>query len=683
MRTLLGALAAGSLVAFTAFPTPAQPAPTASTQEDRMAWWQEARFGLFIHWGLYAIPAGQWDKHDHHGEWIRETAQIPLETYDQFLPRFNPVEFDATAWVRAAKAAGMRYIVITSKHHDGFALFDSQVSDFDVMATPFKRDIMRELADAARAEGLKIGWYHSIMDWHHPDYLPRRHWELAQRPADGADFARFEAYLHAQVTELLTNYGPIDVMWFDGEWEDTWTEDHGRRLEALVRRLQPHTIINNRVGKARGGMGGLNVPGRAPLGDFATPEQEVPEHGLPGVHWESCITMNQHWGFNQADDNYKSPRELIRMLVDIASKGGNLLLNIGPTAEGTFPEPSLDRLQAIGRWMDVNSQSIYGTSMSPFGELPFGRCTAQVGESSTLYLHVFDWPEDGTFLLPGLATDATRAHLLADPSRTGTIRRRGPDVALRIDGNAPDPDCSVIAVQLTAPPIVNFPPDVEAVHDEFWNPIDVVLHNRVADSVLRYSLDGSPPTDASPIADGPITIQRTSTISAASFRDGARISPITVQILRRADLREAARVDARNIGLRCEEFAGEFSRLPDFDELKPDFVEVMPDFRLQGRQNKERTARRLTGYIVIPNDDVYTFMLASDDGSRLFIGDELVVDNDGLHVIQQRFGRIGLQAGLHPIRVEFFNRTGPGALYVGLAPLGGSFREITFDMLRH
>ncbi|MCA8967931.1 MAG: alpha-L-fucosidase, partial [Planctomycetes bacterium] len=197
------------------------------------------------------------------------------------------------------------YIVITAKHHDGFCLFDSAHTDFDVMSTPFGRDIIRELADAARAEGLQIGFYYSIMDWHHPDYLPRRGWEEADRPAGDADFERYEDYLHAQVTELLTNYGPIGVMWFDGEWESTWSEARGRDLYALCRRLQPDVIVNNRVGAGREGMAGLTRQG-AFAGDFGTPEQEVPATGIPGVDWESCMTMNDHWGYNAFDTRWKS-----------------------------------------------------------------------------------------------------------------------------------------------------------------------------------------------------------------------------------------------------------------------------------------------------------------------------------------------------------------------------------------
>lgn len=263
--------------------------------DERMAWWRDARFGMFLHWGLYAIPAGRWDQGPKagtdHGEWIRTTAQIPRDAYAELQPQWNPVDFDADAWVRAAKAAGMKYIVITSKHHDGFCLWDSEATDWDVANTPHGRDILQDLSAACRRHGLKFCTYHSIMDWHHPDYLPRRGWET-DRSTDGADFDRFERYLHAQVTELIERYRPA-VMWFDGEWEKTWTHERGVRLFELCRRLAPEMIVNNRVDVHRQGMQGFSANDEA-VGDFDTPEQEIPSTGLPGVDWESCMTMNRH-----------------------------------------------------------------------------------------------------------------------------------------------------------------------------------------------------------------------------------------------------------------------------------------------------------------------------------------------------------------------------------------------------
>ncbi len=257
----------------------------AEGEPDRMAWWREARFGMFVHWGLYAIPAGRWGDRADHAEWIRETAQIPLETYERLAERFDPVKFDAAAWAGLAREAGMRYLVITAKHHDGFCLFDSARTTWDVSSTPWGRDVMLEVSRACREAGLRVGWYYSIMDWHHPDYLPRRGWE--SRSAKGADFERYVVYVHDQVSELLGGtYGQVDVMWFDGEWEETWTHRHGLALFEHCRRLQPACLVNNRVDKGRAGMAGLTA-GEGFAGDFGTPEQDVPRAALPGVDWES------------------------------------------------------------------------------------------------------------------------------------------------------------------------------------------------------------------------------------------------------------------------------------------------------------------------------------------------------------------------------------------------------------
>ncbi|NLH16487.1 MAG: alpha-L-fucosidase, partial [Phycisphaerae bacterium] len=278
---------------------------SAETQEQkdaRMQWWRDARFGMFIHWGLYAVPAGEWKGRTDHAEWIRETAQIPIDEYDKFVGQFNPVNYNPDEWVRLAKEAGMKYIVITSKHHDGFCLWDSKQTDYDIMSTPYKQDILRKLATACSQQGIRLCFYHSIMDWHHPDYLPRRGWEAKTRTAEGAEFPRYIAYMKNQLAELVHNFGP-HVLWFDGEWENTWTHEMGRDLYDYVRGLEPDIIINNRVDKGRQGMQGMTGKGDF-RGDFGTPEQEIPNRGIPGVDWESCMTMNDHWGWNKNDKNW-------------------------------------------------------------------------------------------------------------------------------------------------------------------------------------------------------------------------------------------------------------------------------------------------------------------------------------------------------------------------------------------
>lgn len=447
-------------------PDAAAPHTRQADLDARIAWWDEARFGLFIHWGLYAIPAGEWNGKPVPGvgEWIMLHGQIRPADYEPLKDRFDPVAFDADAWVRLMKEAGCRYFVITTKHHDGFALFRSDVSDYDIAATPFgkgnDRDIMRELADAARRHGMRIGWYHSIMDWHHPDYLPRRPWD--DRPAQDADFGRFKQDLHAQVREILTNYGPIDILWFDGEWEDTWTHADGVELYDLVRAISPHTLINNRVDKGRQGMMGMTADRDDGWyrGDFGTPEQEIPATGFaPGVYWESCMTMNDTWGYKANDTNWKSDSALIRNLIDTASKGGNYLLNVGPDATGTIPPASVERLKAVGRWLEVNGESIHGTKAGVFPRLPWGRSTTRAlpDGNTAIYLHVFDWPQDGRLLVPGLTSEVVSVRGL---HRDRMLRVAGAEptdagVVVRLNGQAWDPHASVIELIVRGTPVID------------------------------------------------------------------------------------------------------------------------------------------------------------------------------------------------------------------------------------
>src|ERR1043165_3572234 len=411
---------------------------------DRLQWWRESRFGMFIHWGLYSILAGEWGGRDDYAEWIRNSAHIPLEVYDRLVARFNPVKFDAGAWAGMAKDAGMKYVTITTKHHDGFCLFDSRLTDFCIRSTPFRRDIMKEMADASRRHGIHQCWYHSIMDWHHPDYLPRRDWEAETRPVGNARFARYVEHRPGQVAELLTGYGDIGVMWFDGQWEGTWTHELGRALYARCRALQPDVIVNNRV------EGWSPVRITDPLGDFRTPEQEVPATGWPGVDWESCITMNRNWGYNAKDKDFKSVPALIGLLVETASKGGNLLLNVGPRADGTFPEESVERLEGIGKWMRVNGDAIYGSTASPFREAPF-RATSH---PNRLNLFVTAWSDP--LLLPGLRTPVARAYLLADTARTPLPTRAADGgMLVTLPPSPPDPVCSVIVCEFDRTPEVH------------------------------------------------------------------------------------------------------------------------------------------------------------------------------------------------------------------------------------
>ncbi len=643
--------------------------------DQRLAWWREARFGLFIHWGLYAIPAGQWRDATDHAEWIRDTAQIPIEEYDRLVAQFDPVKFDAGEWARMAAAAGMRYVVITSKHHDGFCLFDSAHTDFDAMSTPFGRDIMKEVADAFRARNLRVCWYHSIMDWHHPDYLPRRGWEQAARPAEGADMARYVRHLQAQVQELLTKYGPIGVMWFDGEWESTWTHEWGAELYQLCRRLQPGVIVNNRVDVGRGGMAGLTKAGEF-VGDFGTPEQEVPPSGLPGVDWESCITMNDHWGYNAHDENWKTPRALIRLLVDVASKGGNLLLNVGPRADGTFPPACVERLAAIGRWMKVNGEAIHGTTQGPFGALPWGRCTAKrSGDTTVLYLHVFDWPRDRVLVLPGLGSEPVRAWLLAGGAALD-VTRADADVRIALPPRGTDVDCSVIGVEVRGAPIVYPPPMITGPAPFFVKPIEVEVRAAAEGSVVRYTLDGSAPGADSPRTEGPIRLSETTTVRARAFDGDRPVSTMVEATFTRAKPRPALPAAADLVqGLWRSTFRGDWKKLPDYPAYTADAREPVASLDLP-TPREERIAYLFEGRIEVPEDDAWMFALTSDDGSRLWIDGEPVIDHDGLHSASERQGAAPLAAGMHFVHVEWFNATGDAALALRWGRLGGTLAPV-------
>ncbi|NDP19559.1 MAG: alpha-L-fucosidase [Paludibacter sp.] len=374
-------------------------------REDRTKWFRDARFGMFIHWGVYAIPA--------RGEWVQTNEHISAENYQKYVDAFNPTEYNPREWARAAKKAGMKYAIMTAKHHDGFCMFDSKYTDYKSVNSPAGRDLIREFVDAFRAEGLKVGFYYSLIDWHHPDYP-----NVGNHPMNGNkeyskkkfNWDNYTTYMQNQVSELLTNYGKIDVMWFDYSWAEYSGEKwKATELVRMVKKLQPEIILDNRLGG--------NIELAKPeeyAGDFEGPEQIIPAHPIldqlgRNVPWEACITLNNDWGYS-ADNHYKTDKDVIRALVNVVSKNGNLLLNVGPDAKGRIPKKSLDVLSKVGEWMDINSESIYGCGSAPLSKPEWGRFTMK---GDTLFAHITD-SNMGQYYMPGMKGKICNGKMLSD-----------------------------------------------------------------------------------------------------------------------------------------------------------------------------------------------------------------------------------------------------------------------------
>ena len=359
--------------------------------EARTEWFRQARFGMFIHWGLYAIPA--------RGEWVRNNERMPEAEYLPFFDEFDPVDYDPAAWARAAKMAGVQYVILTAKHHDGFCLFDSKYTDFKSTNTKLGRDIVADFLAAVRAEGLRAGLYYSILDWHHPDYphYGDKHHPMRDDPAysnENRDFDRYLEFMHSQVEELCTNYGKLDILWFDFAYGQMRGEKwRATELVDMVRRLQPGILIDNRLEVSGEGYGSLASCNPTPYhGDFVSPEQMIPPNGIQDAEgrdmvWEACVTMNRNWGYCANDHYWKPASMLIRKIVECVSKGGNLLLNVGPDARGNIPTESMERLAAIGAWMRKNDQSVIGCGKAVLPKPEFGRVTQK---GNKLYFHIYE-----------------------------------------------------------------------------------------------------------------------------------------------------------------------------------------------------------------------------------------------------------------------------------------------------
>lgn len=427
---------------------------TPGQKAERLKWWTDARFGMFIHWGLYSLAA----RH----EWVKSNERITNENYQKYFDNFNPDEFDPKKWAKEAKAAGMKYAVLTTKHHEGFCLFDSKYTDYKATNTKAHRDLVKEFVEAFRAEGIKVGFYYSLLDWHYPDYtVDDVH---PQRPADslkgaqkdaayarlnkGRDMAKYQQYLKNQITELLTNYGKIDILWLD------WTWDAGAKygkhpqdwdalnLIKLVRKLQPQIIVNNRLG--------LDQEGYADGGDFVTPEQVKPAELLKykGKYWETCQTFSGSWGYYRDENTWKNQHQLLDLLITSTANGGNLILNVGPTARGEFDYRATRALDSLAYWMHENKKSIYDCTYPPAQyDLPEAMNERLTYDPATkrLYLHLMNYPTDGKLVLPDYNGKISYAQLLNDDSEIPyTVAENGKDLVLKLPKIKPPYEVPVI-----------------------------------------------------------------------------------------------------------------------------------------------------------------------------------------------------------------------------------------------
>ena len=452
-----------------------QAAQTSTSDQERMAWFRHDKFGMFIHWGPYSLLAGEWKGQripvGTEAEWIMERFNIPVKEYREMAHHLNPVNFNADRWVGLAKATGMKYLVITAKHHDGFAMYHSRVSEYNIVDwTPFKRDPVKELSDACQCAGIRFCVYYSHReDWDDPDGYGN-HWDYDPAKKD------FERYLERkskpQMRELVTNYGPLGLVWFD---RGLYTPQQATDFVNLVHNLQPRCLVNGRVGSY----------GQDLMGDY----QDMDDNGMPvsglDEYWETPQTLNTTWGYSRFDQQWKTPANVIQKLVEIVSKGGNYLLNIGPMADGTIPPPSVATLEKVGAWMQKNGESIYGTSACPLAEFPWGRCTVN---GQKVYLHVFSWPEDGVLRLSGLHNQVLSAYPLADPTQKLAVGRENGAITIALPPRSLDEIDTVVVLEITGRPEVD-PPLVVQDSDSPFD-LDYLTAVTAGKAMKRFNRDG-------------------------------------------------------------------------------------------------------------------------------------------------------------------------------------------------
>jgi alpha-L-fucosidase len=644
-------------------------AQKSKADDPKMNWWKEAKFGMFIHWGLYSVPAGVYQGNEIGGigEWIMKNASIPVEEYAGYAKQFNPTSFNADEWVKLARKAGMKYLVITSKHHDGFALFNSKVSDYDIIdATPFKRDIIGEMAAACKKYGIHFGLYYSQdQDWHQKGGgVCGTHWDKAQ---DG----NFDEYLDRiavpQVKEILTAYNP-EIIWWDTPC--TITKEGAAKFAPILAKY-PKLITNNRLG------GGVD-------GDLETPEQFIPATGIPGKNWESCMTMNDTWGFKKNDHNWKSTEMIVRNLIDIASKGGNYLLNVGPTQMGLIPDASIERLKEVGAWMKVNGEAIYGTSASPFSEITWGRVTQKKsGKNTILYLNVFDWPTDGKLVVSGLENKIIKVYPLANPSNKLQTEAKNADRLIDLSTVKQSPIATVIVVEISGKPVINNKPVINSESSTFIDKISIEITSDTKDGMIYYTVDGSEPTVNSQLSKGKMILQGKGTliVKARTYVNGKPVSGIAVSEFKQQE--PMAAIYESKQGLKYRYYEGNWSKLPDFSKLSVVKSGVTASLSLAEKNRPENYGFVFDGFINVPETSVYSFYLTSDDGSRLIIDEQKTLDNDGKHGMEEKSFPLALSAGLHKISVQFFQESGGEGLKLEWKPLGKEKSTLDHTFLTH
>jgi alpha-L-fucosidase len=623
-------------------------AQKSKVDDPKMEWWKEAKFGMFIHWGLYSIPGGEWNgkKTANIAEWIMNDLKIPVADYKAFANQFNPTKFNAEELVLLAKDAGMKYMVLTAKHHEGFAMFKSADPFNIVDATPYKKDVVKQLADACKKYNMPFGLYYSqAQDWTHAGggmYYSKL-WDKAQE----GSFAKYiDEVSLPQVKEIMENYNP-SIVWWDTPAQ--MTPELAKKFTDYLAKY-PKLILNNRLG------GGVD-------GDMETPEQFIPATGFPDKNWESCMTMNNTWGYSKFDHDWKSTTVILQNLIDIASKGGNYLLNVGPSPEGEVPQPSIACLKEVGAWMKVNGDAIYGTKASPFNQLTWGRATQKsVNGITKLYLSVFEWPTDGKLVVSGLENKILKAYPLTTPQNALKVVVKESDKSIDVSKVKQTGISTVIVLEFKGKAVVNDAPTITSDNSIYTNNIEFSITSNTKNGTIYYTTDGSEPTIAAQVAKDTLLLKGSGNqvIKARTFVDGKPVSATSTATFKQE--KPLAPAYEGKPGLVFSYYEGSWEKLPDFSKLSAVKTGITPDFNLNEKQQALYYGFTFDGFINVPETDVYTFYLSSDDGSKLTIDGIKTLDYDGVHDMGGQREVMALSAGLHKISLQYFQHGGGDGL---------------------